>query len=197
MVRVVHVVTACRVERDTVIGCSNELEHAAATGQRITLVAACVTTRLCPNATEEVPSPPQPSYCPDYKAKIRDTIQNATRPEATYEEAAAAADVWAREGIDALVARVPEVYRHNKQLYDDGHETVRRRRCAGVPPKRLQALVGRLFAAVKRCQWSSGWLPWGSGASGFPCNASMNFRSLSGSGKRSGGLGWGGARVWL
>ena len=47
------------------------------------------------------------------------------RPVATEEECAAAAAAWAEDGLDGLVARVPAVYRRNKELYAEGHDAVR------------------------------------------------------------------------
>lgn len=113
------------------IGCSNELEGEPETGARITLVSECVVTRLCPNATAGAAAP---SYCADFRVAIRPTISEASRPIATDEEAAAAAAAAAEQGLDGLVLRVPEVYRHNKELYEAEHPQVR---ASGPGPPRL------------------------------------------------------------
>eukprot|EP00892_Ulva_mutabilis_P012789 jgi/Ulvmu1/9883/UM057_0039.1 len=122
-------------ERGTVIGCSNEWEGRLETGERITAVAECVRTRLCPNTTDPaaqlraarsvVPQPStdqRPAYCADYTDKIRSTIKEGVRPVATEEEAAAAAAAAKAAGLDRLLVRRADVYRHNKKLYDAGHK---------------------------------------------------------------------------
>lgn len=119
---------ACRLERNTVINCTKEVESIAATGPRIVAVSECVITRLCPNTTTpdgDMP-PDAPPYCADFRENIRSTITGQIRPAATDEEAMQAAEEWEKSGVDSLVLRVPEVYRHNRMLYEQKHPQVRR-----------------------------------------------------------------------
>eukprot|EP00892_Ulva_mutabilis_P005427 jgi/Ulvmu1/3256/UM151_0004.1 len=122
-------------ERKTVIQCCKDLPKLRRHGKRVTTVVLdCVRTRLCPTTSDPAAlaqqaygagplstTPQRPAYCEDYTAGIRSTIKAGVRRIATEEEAAAAAAAAKEAGLDGLLVRRADVYRHNRQLYDDGH----------------------------------------------------------------------------
>lgn len=88
----------------------------------------------------QLPNGETPPYCADFRTHISSTIKAGVQPVATAEEAAAAAESAAEEGLDRLVLRWPSMYRHNKKLYEQGHKEV----CCGSAGS-AQLAIRQLF----------------------------------------------------
>ena len=110
-----------RMERDAVVDCCVKLAPMKETGHRIEAVSECVQRRICgaPGA--------RPGPCTLRRGSLWAAVRGGHRDAATPEEARAAAAAKAAAGLDAAVLRNPDVIRHNKRLYDEGHHEVRGR----------------------------------------------------------------------